>query len=1130
MSTIIIFNQRSKTETLKIGNMPYAVLFKERESIEKSFLKIFTGINCQNPQKVSSILSKDNVTHLVKFLLSGNCRNIYSKLKDENDFSNLEALFENIKLCILTISSLEKTETVNNIIKSIEKNKLEISNHLDEIDSEEDSDEDSDEEDDETISGSKYFNSLLSKLGESFLIENEEVDDTVIANFSRVQVKKFSSADYINSDISSKFDNVFLDPILPFSSKGIPAFLRACNNLGNKIDTCAIIGNFDDLLLKFKNALLYFVSSFKFKTLVSKINDDEKRISKLKKDFSKKKNKGDSEMLKLKITSSDIPMPDSFFNIGKNNYDIIEGNSVAIRFIEFAYDFYKLYSSNVDNIKGEGIGKIIYKLYTYINEFDSNIITEMKTRTFIYSDKQFILVKENSDDIVFSQQLSKTIVDLFSMDEKNTFDRFKVNYDFVQVSTLTNRKPYWWQAKCIDYSKNEESFLNIGPTSGGKTYGSQISMSMLATSRKTRMNKLIVYSAPNSVLAIQTFCGMYVSIPGIQHKIALICDCSVYIPKGAEIFIGTPKKLFDYFKKINRDVAITKTKNYNEILPEAVVKNSITKVGVLIIDEIHTISPEYNPTPEGLITSKSTEDLLDMVKIEDGDTELPIIIGLSATLEPNSTEDLIELIKQKTNIREIKTVRYNYSDIGSLVEPSQEELDSRLSNFKLPQIKMPLCVKNGDLIEAHSESDLSSKIDLTPQIIEELMHKAKIEKVLPIPLFFDTETDAIASYKNYISYVTKRIERSSWYSAKRLYYEEMENSGSNYDKIKKLQVERLISIILSYKNNIIEQETSKVPEEELNELLDFFKSKTNNEFENLDFTPTIDLYAFLVEYKEHKTNPISSLYRSKIHPFYNFVNTGYSTNIDQGDNSDFNTLLDSQGIGSKSGSGNSLLRVMTDGLKLGIGLITASLPLGFQLENTRIINNLKKNEDKMQVAFEFCDSSVAQGIDLPYNGVAILQNDLRQISASSFLQKNGRGGRTNQNGVTKRAVTFLINVSNALDNISTERLAFNFDEKHLTYYTVDNIAECLSLLVQESEIIQKNPSSFHINTFDSDAMFPGVERMKTLTEKINLIKEELCELHEICKEICPKTAKNHIEKIFALIQEKGYIFTMSSAI
>lgn len=931
--------------------------------------------------------------------------------------------------------------------------------------------------------------------------------------------KMFSGIEFINEDIASGESTIKDSSIFPFDVSASDAFLRSCEALGNKIKTGVMMGDVNTLLDTYKSAFCYFYYTIRKYTTPNSLTSMT-----------------DAQKFNFFFTGStsieDKTRPPLLDNKGKvveRYYRTVVHKDISIRFLEYLTDFCAIYA---DQLGTQDIFSRNLQKFTQISNLE--LIDKLKNSVLSYEGD---IIK--CDSLPIDERSAKKIT-------KNLFDVLipigaagnakEEAYLSIQESVTTRMKPYWWQQEAIDKAKYGQSFINIGPTSGGKTFGAMLVIAKLIFLPKTQ-GKLFVFSSPIDQLAIQTFSSMYVSFEGIRDKIALICGCATYIPAGATFFIGTPKELRDYFREIPDEVEYEKS-NASVLLPKCITQSRMKKAYTLIIDECHTISENYIPTYDGRKISKANEELLEMLHedVQEGEKNERIFVGLSATLSDVSMRALVNRVREKTNISDIDIIYYDYPDIGKYDKPT-EDIIERVSAHKLPQIKYPVCLKNGIITKALIEDEIMENIEINPPFIEQLLYKAKEEQVLPIALFFESEAQGISKFRSFIDYVNRRIDQSQWKALYLTYHAELESRSSRANsqvKIQELKTEyeeKLKQKILEHLGEIRTVGSHIIPFSILNPLLNMFKSLSREEFDNTSMKFTIDLYAFLVEYCEYKKT--GHLFQCRIHPYYNFGDNGIIPIIDNGDNtSDFSVLLQAQDITSNNRGGNALINITMNGLEYGFSIMTSSIPVGTQMKNAEIVNSLKVDKNKMKSSASFCDYGMSQGVDLPFNSVAIFREYPDDISESQYLQENGRCGRNRGDGKFGKSITFTINVKNAFRIRTAENLSFESTQLSANFYLPEEITEKLSNIVQNTESVIsliQTKQSVNIESFITEELFPGVLHLKQTSERINFIKRELREMYEICKVVCPKTAQQYIAPLFRVFQKEGYSLIMASA-
>lgn len=897
------------------------------------------------------------------------------------------------------------------------------------------------------------------------VIERSEAAVTV------VERRIFSAINYLKDDMKTPC----LDErrsISTFDLRSVDAFLNSCERLGNKIETGAMMGDLGKLIETYQRAVAYYIYN------VRKI------------EFAK----GTTES--------------GFFN---HFFGTPEYKDVSLKFLEYAKSLYEIHA----DILRSHTSPIARAIFRFGNAIPMQFILAARTTSLTFDGDSFCL-----DEI--KQRYSPSTI--FAVLKPFSKDGRIEDYETIQENVLSKIQPYWWQKNAIDRAALGESFINVGPTSGGKTFCGMLIIAKLL-SRAGGRNRRFIYSSPIDLLAIQTFASMYVSFREIKDNIAIICGCCVYIPPNANFFIGTPKELRDYFYGFPVTMFNPREELFVEShLSECVERSSIRRADVLIIDECHTISCNYNPTEEGRKVSKATEELLSMLYRDEGE-QCGVFVGLSATLSAGSFDQLVHLVSEKTKIPHIERIYYSYPDIGRYVTP-RESLEERAAAHELPQIRYPIKMSGGVIEKAEVSHELLTPIEITPQFIEKLIYKAKEENVLPLLMFFQTEEKCITYFRNFTDYVKNMIERSKWKALYTEYHGRMQSL--TYEKQKKFQtdfISKIESIIMSHQSH--GDSSHSIPDSIIKPMLRKYKRSSEKIFDENTFHFTIDLYALLIEYFHFMKDGI--MFSCEVHPYYNFGDNGRTPTTKSDE--DFVRLLESQDISVGGDGSNGMISTMMDGLRFGFSLISSSIPIGFQTKNSEIINSLKKDKDNVKSSVTFGDYGVSQGVDFPYKSVAIIRESLTNISASEFLQENGRCGRNTGDGVFCKSITFTCNIMNALEISTAEDLTFEITEVPSNFYTQDIITPRVIALITKihSVLEQVRTRSILIDEFLLEEYFPGIDAIHQRSEKINLVKRELRELYELCKIVSPRAAHEYIYPLFRAIQNAGYSLIMSSA-
>jgi hypothetical protein len=703
----------------------------------------------------------------------------------------------------------------------------------------------------------------------------------------------------------------------------------------------------------------------------------------------------------------------------------------------------------------------------------------------------------------------KLIVDLF-VTGTNMYNLNKMVipiYDFDKVQNYNNDsnfRLFWYQKKAVNFVKFLTSFILTGPTSGGKTFISMIIMAMIIyiirqnIENGKKNDEKLVYCSPTDQLAFQTYSNMIISFSKISDKIAIITKSYIHIPSNYYIIIGTPKELRDFF--IQRDASILQKHIPDEQPDQKIIEylsNSRNKpIYSLIVDEVHTMSQEYKNDASDK-SPKAISDLISYLRT----SEIKHFIGLSATLPGNSSEILKQEVSNLCGISQIESIVYNVSDVGKYNE------EDRSNIFEIPQTVYNVCYDE-ELNEISKVGNDNISIDT--KFIEALFFEIKLSKYTPSVFFFDDETSAIKNLKMIVSYIQINIKQSLWPEMRSRFIDRKEDYTLIMGEIQS-NINRLFST--PYNN-------TKIPPKIFKSLLDEYK-QYNAVPAVINYSP--DLYAFLYEFISHKNT--KSIFNSSVHPFYNFGEISKKDTLKISEaikDTDFCNLLKAQNIDFDDIKLKSLTSLLIDGLSYGIGLITSSIPVGFQLEVLKLLRKIKTS--KNGISFVFSDYQMSMGIDCPFNSTCIIQNRIRPLNNSSFRQMSGRSGRTNSKGEYSKSVTYLVNVSQIDQEIE---LYFNNDNMITDYYQPKEVFQIIVSIVDLFNKYNSSKNILLLRTQDSDkfiqeSIFPGVDSIANIADKFNLMMQQTRELYNIFRVISPEIAKNYLMPMFFYFQKCTY--------
>ncbi len=733
-----------------------------------------------------------------------------------------------------------------------------------------------------------------------------------------------------------------------------------------------------------------------------------------------------------------------------------------------------------------------------------------------YNDEHFDGVK-----FLLEKQLPinfmKTVKDMFKIQEMSNYPDAEECYKKIIIGDDSNFKLYFWQQEALDLASNGKSFFIWGDTSGGKTHVMMlIIISMIAKNRDSSF----VYCSPTDQLAIQTFANVLCTV-GCEN-VSLVTECVTYTSPTSSIIIGTPKELNDFLSQYNI-ISTSEKETFEEKLEERVASRKTRRLVRLAIDECHIMDETYNPTIEG---KKSAKSIYNIIKgLSSGDSQVQIM-ALSASLNSRSFENCRNKVKEASSITNIELVKYTKATSKLYVKPIVEPHSVNIQSI------FDVYMESGKIIEKgrHSRNDIL----INPPFILSLFHRAIKDGRDPLACFFKNEFYATSMFSGLIDFLEKINKNSEWYQTKSEY---MSNCGHiNSESI----LEIIQSKILNAKTNPKCLEVV-LDREHFQHLIDFYNRKTGDPNKKIreDDILTMDLYGFLHEFKifEEK-NPC---FKSIVHPYLNFggiLSLGDSLSVEiNGKLTTFGEMLTHQYINVKN---NKLVNLMLKGLKYGIGLVTSSIPLAFQVQISSLLMRLKNksldSNTPAGIKFVINDDSLSMGVDFPLSGVALINMSSENITTSQFKQKAGRAGRSDREGNYMASTVYCVNVLN-FDELTTtdEILSFNFDRNSMYYYHPNQVYHCLRNIIdtidQLTMFSQERKSLYEgtLDVFRNDSMFPEIGLFRDQFEKDKYMKMCLMELFYITRILAPEVSNRYIRYLFLTVQ-KSIFDTITNSI
>lgn len=976
---------------------------------------------------------------------------------------------------------------------------------------------------------------------------------------------------YLNSPNYSNADKM----LYPCSEEYCDAFIQNFELLGEKKDTGAFLDSIDTLRIAYKKALFYYYEKLghtansiknmdpfdKFKLFYSAENTaDSLQFINYVRTILKNEIKPDSrnpfDQIILKFVEK-IESLDKILNAVEKlgEFKVFDKKNYIAIPVPINYGFKpeeKLISIENDHLIIQ-IPDISYVPKDYeihlINTNEVNETIQIKVTLNYGIPNDELLIRQNVNQRVIGRYLSIGTMNVFTsificlseqMDSITNVPDNKNCFENVIKPGLKSFDPYWFQRECIELSVTRKKNLILsGPTGGGKTHllmfiVAKIIISMMGGTEPAR----IVFCLPSEQLVFQNYANTIKSFPKLFDNIVIITKSIAYKKENimrsdisSLIVIGTPKELRDFFVVRDNNI-LSSTNDYVLKLKNYVDSERLVNINFLVVDEVHTLSRDYTSGINTLNEIKAIEELISCV-----DSEKGRIICASASLSEYSKIKLLEKIKNTMRRRseqslapEIELISYNLEDIGETTRPTVYRFPG------LPQQKFPVCVSGlGAIYKAESSEELI-QINVTPKFIFNLLLKAKAEGVLPMALFFMFESGTVSVLRSLIDFMKEKILRSEWTTLKINYNRLVETtSRENADMVYRgLLKDKIIE--LSITNESVEESDIIIPTELYTNLIVEFNKYSQNNLTSFRYTP--DLYAFLTEYVNNCKG--LSLFMSLIHPFYTFgsIKTDikrFDIKKPNGTLTLFGQELLSQGIDIDNCS--HLINLLTESFTFGIGLVTSSIPVAIQLEIAKMLKEIKDSKNSADLGAVFCDYQMSMGVDYSFLSIAIIMMNLTDILYSLFLQMNGRCGRPTKNmrklNQLPKAITFTVNVSNALTFPDTENLTFDTTGIKTNFYNSTLIYENVLSLMTKFEVIRHSFESkkyFSDESFYSDEiLFPGISAINELHLKYFHMKRELKELYDIFKVAAPVLTDKYIKPLFYRFQFQCYNTLMSQS-
>lgn len=680
--------------------------------------------------------------------------------------------------------------------------------------------------------------------------------------------------------------------------------------------------------------------------------------------------------------------------------------------------------------------------------------------------------------------------------------------------------PDEWQMNFIEAIDRGESVILVGDTSGGKTAISLFQMRKLFKEVRNESDISIIYIAPTDVLANQQYANMIKQFYENKDFIGACTESFVDIPSTCRLLIGTPHEVRNYLyrSKMTNQCTID---NVSDVFALELANPSIIKTKKLFVDEVQTMSLAYaqDTSIEQQMNCRDIEDIICI--LNNPGTQF---IGMSATLSEGSIKNLQSRVQILTGIQNISVIRYTFDDIGF-------KRNSRRETFRpIMQKQKKYVVKYSDGII--SEFDSNSKIhsqELSSNLIDALVRKAKSEGTFPFGIFCGTELETISVFEMFISYLERKSSQCiHWQSIKSEYDRNRMNRTGGSDLLIINKEEWMNKIDLAI-NEVIRQTTdTPIQMSDFQTLLPLYNkmSRRNLSFDNIILSP--ELYGLMYEYVRIANNNLG--FEHETHPYYRFGNdtkAGDLFTLYKGDGSPtaFKKILDAQNANPESNTGN-IIPLILKGLKFGVGVLTQSIPYGFQIKIFELLNvkSGKVGEDS-PLPVIFCDYGMSAGVNVSFLACAILLKKLTSIGVSIFTQINGRSGRRGVKSTIK-PVTYTFNIENANDLNVLEDLTFENPQNGNFFNSNDLYTHLLRILVKfennKQQIISRDKSYIE-NIISGDTFKNITEHQYPLKiRRIHLAKCQIRELFDRLRFIIPTICNTTLKILYAYLQEAEF--------
>lgn len=607
------------------------------------------------------------------------------------------------------------------------------------------------------------------------------------------------------------------------------------------------------------------------------------------------------------------------------------------------------------------------------------------------------------------------------------YNTLSLNETYKKTKKLSNKTLDPWQKEVIESftkTKCNSSLLLLGPTSGGKTY---VSMGVLRETIDNLTEGIVGFVSPNFYLSLQTYSTILSTFLNVKNSCLLtegLQEISGIDKPGVKVVVGTPKEMWNLCKS-----------------------DSKLKFDMLVVDEIHMMGSND--------VDKITKTCLSCIL-----SRAKNIFGLSATINPNSVNDLLKHIKDNTG-QDAEYIQYT----GRPVPLHTHSLEKEITNENTADF----------LIKLKNENK-------TPCLVFDINNDLCLEQYKSLISYLENENDTyFKGWKDMIEDVNLLANNYNNNSA---------NIISLFGKAYSINSEKFLDSI-----GPTVSATKKNRETALNKIIDsltsiILKNHEPNKYQirvdkltrnlkeilkGLGIRKTsisIDAHLvldYLYRYKNTLANMTSAKnYKSMCPADIEFIDTvpeGSSpylhvgntkgaktlskilTKVSEKDRSAMLELCRTERCSEKDVK--PVFELIASGLKFGVGILTETIPYTVQIKIMQLLQN-------REIDVIFASQSMRMGINFPIKSCIIRQLGNREMPVDSLMQMAGRAGRR---GYDTEGNVYYWNVKNhdkvTLENL--EKLNLEPADENKAQY-VDNsdvLAQTIhKMIAVESQITQ----------------------------------------------------------------------------